>query len=609
MLLTKMILQTQSIKKAQSIYLLLLVINMTLDLYLGRNPLESLLLFITLFMIVKNFYFAIPKNLPLGLIRLLCLIVLTYLLPINFYFRLLILFTIYLVGSHICRLTKTYSGEPNIKVPLALIMISKAILLLLLKYVEVVIQFLTLGYDNALHFSLFRSFVATPWFPFASDKDWSTPFTGFYSYPSGQSALYSFFSSILLPDGATVEALVSVFFLLGVAGVIGIFLIVFQPVCKDNSFKNLSLRFMLAATTSIMGAGIMMTNGFPPYLLGIAIFLLWLKTVLDEDPKHALFSTSLTIPIIQVVSPALLLFLLLPFSAIAFKYILNAFQQGISRKILSQGILVFPLALVTLLFIQNTSGSAGWRQLLVPGGIQPPYMVTYFICITLALGLVFKTRNYLQLTVVSSLVSTLMLIFLTVKITGSIQYYAVKQFYLLLVLVGFVCGYKIAKNSSKLHASLGLVLIIVMIFPAIRPNIFQGGFMGTLPKAVSDTSTKSEWINEPVNSELVTTNLDRLKQLDYDCIVYRDVPFDPDLSSRWLNALSSLNLISDECFSVFGNPSSIKMEELQDRINQSKLKVLVLIDLEDYDIKYDSFKRGTGFLSTNGILYRTSVGS
>jgi hypothetical protein len=132
--------------------------------------------------------------------------------------------------------------------------------------------------------------------------------------------------------------------------------------------------------------------------------------------------------------------------------------------------------------------------------------------------------------------------------------------------------------------------------------------MGTLPKTVTDTSTKSEWVNEPVNSELVITNLNRLKQFHYDCIVYRDVPFEPDLTSRWLNAMSNLNLISDECFSVFGNPSSMKMEELQDRINQTKLKVLVLIDTEDYKIDYNSFKQGTMFLSTNGSLYRTSVG-
>jgi hypothetical protein len=608
MLLAKMKLQTQPLKKVQGIYLVLLIVNIVLDAYLGRNLVESLILFITLFIIIKNFYFAIPRNLPLGLIRFFCLVVLTYLLPINFVFRLLILAAIFLIGSIVCRITKTSSGASNINLALALLAISKALILFLYNHVQVVFQFLTLGYDNALHFSLFRSFIETPWFPFVSKNDWSSQFTGFNSYPSGQSVLYSFFSSILLPEGVTVEMLVGVFFLLGIIGMVGVFLTVFQPAYKENKLKNFPLRFTLAAATSIMGAGILMTNGFPPYLLGIMIFLLWLKTVLDEDSGNTLIPTSMTIPVIQVVSPALLLFLFLPFIVMAFKYTSEILSQGMSRKSVGEILLLSPLLLATILFMQNTSGSAGWRQLLIPGGVQPPYLITYLLCMTIALAFIFGTRDFLKLALISSLVTTFTLIFLTRYITGSIQYYSIKQFYLLLVLVGFVSAYQLAKSYSKLNGFLALTLIVMMIFPAIRPNIFQGGFMGTIPKTMSDTRIKSEWLNEPVNSELVTANLKRLTGNYYDCIVYRDIPFDPDLTSRWLNAMTNKNLISDDCFSIFGNPSSIEMDELEERINQSKLKVLVLLDEEDFEVDYDAFKQGTVFFSTNGRIYRTSVG-
>lgn len=588
------------LRGSKIVFFTLAFCNIYFDFVLRQSLVYSIGLLIALIVIIKNFYFGLSKNLPLAILRFICIIVLSFLLPIESYFRIILLSIIYFLGGFISKKLKFDSAILNTNSSLSLIILCKVFISILLKFPQEILQFLTLGYDNALHFSLLRSFIATPWFPFISPEDWSSKFSLVYSYPSGQAAFYSFVSSVFLPSNPSVDSLLVIYFFIGLASVFSVFLMVLLPLGQKLTYFNTLPRLILALATSIMGAGVLFTSGFPPYLLGIVVFLLWLLASLGEESNRALLPTSLSIPIIQVVCPAMLPFLFLPLLSVSYKYVKSAISKRVSQKSFIEGMFLLSLALITLLLLKNMSGSAGWRQILLPGGVQPPYLVTYGTCFILAFFMVFRSETIIKLALMSSLIATTFFIYLTVSETGSIQYYAVKQFYLFLILAAFISSYLVARKPGLLNVSTSLVLATVILIPAFRPHIFQGGFMGTLPKAIVDTSSRVEWSNEPVNSLAIVEDLKNVSDLDFSCIVIRDLPSEADLSSRWLNTLNAQNLISDECFSIFGNPQSMDLEELAIRINKSELSVLVILDPKDFTTKSIYFNEKTILYSRKG---------
>ena len=137
-------------------------------------------------------------------------------------------------------------------------------------------QFLTFGYDNAFHISLFRQFNYSGHFHFPiSDSGWSD-FGLFRSYPSGQAAIFSTLSKVIFNSPKGYLAEVSAFFTLIFACLLLLYIFSMRTLSFKVGFKkNEKLAFVpILVATIIAFPGVILVNGFPPYILGLVIILI-----------------------------------------------------------------------------------------------------------------------------------------------------------------------------------------------------------------------------------------------------------------------------------------------------------------------------------------------
>ena len=234
-------------------------------------------------------------------------------------------------------------------------------------------QFLSYGYDNAFHFTLFRGFSDTSWYPKVDFANWFTDFQLFTNGPMGYYALTSFLlhpftliqdnPDFLLTMFATFQLLTP--FILAWL----VFKCIFDKdkVTKMTKVSYLSFSFLIVFCLPTT----LLFNGFAPYFFSIVVMLIWLiydsknsiKWQKNLTLSLCLYSTSVVTP-----APSALLFL------VAFLIICReaqTFRKGEKRLSLLWNISPFVLVGACVLWtFGKSSAGLGWRQLLQPGGLQ-----------------------------------------------------------------------------------------------------------------------------------------------------------------------------------------------------------------------------------------------
>lgn len=435
---------------------------------------------------------------------------------------------------------------------------------------DYVLQFSTFGYDNALHFSLYKAYRITNWFPFVHPNKWSSNFDLFHNYPSGQSALFSFLSDLIIGASSNPIDNLEAYFLILVTVLISIWYLSSRLMIGTHSNKNSYLTILSGLAITIAFAGIFLTNGFPPYLFGLLLVLLWTQYISKELNKmHHILIIGIFVPTLILVSPLLIFCIFFPVVALT----VNELKAMVSlrRTVALIGTVFYLLtcAISTLLINGQTSSKFGWRQILTGGGIQPPNVAESILLMTLIVFVgVLKWRRFLDplyLVLLSTFFSFVVISFLTIYFTGIIQYYAIKQFYVLLLIsaiVVFQYSVSEAKVNWKTYSTLTLITSILIIATFFSKS-YASGFMGTLPRALRADLQTSTWNQNVVNSNLQTKAISLIPpERKNDCVIYRVAQFDSDLNSRWANALLSEQSTSSSCFNAYWNSNSISDEEL-----------------------------------------------
>jgi hypothetical protein len=474
----------------------------------------------------------------------------------------------------------------------SLVLISLKILTTVFSKVpEHLLQFLSLGYDNAFHFAIFRYFRAEPWFPFSSQKSWGTDFGLFNTYPSGQSAFWSFLAEPIIGNNLDSEKNLIVFGVVNLSILIFMFWLIFR--CIHNLRRRSIFDYVFAVISSLVVSigyvGIFFTNGFPPYAAGILILLLYLVTKNWElDRTSSFLSPFFAVLILILTTPALIAFLILP----GLISTLNYFKVALaSRSFLRLGLMLSLSSAFTVLgyFFQSiTSSNFGWRHILLPGGVIPPNRLVVLILVTATVFIIaIRWRSVFtipafQLTV-SGALSVLFLSTITMVLTGSIQYFAVKQLHVWLVFG--VISLSVALISLEVSQSKGnllrVSLIFLLVIPLVTSTSVRSAWMGNVIGVVNATVDKSKWDSQIVNVESIETGLNAtnsLKNVSEKCLILRTKGLDSDLNSRWINALNVKPSISDNCFTAFWNSANLTRNELELRLIGLEGYFLILTD-------------------------------
>jgi hypothetical protein len=176
-----------------------------------------------------------------------------------------------------------------------------------------------------------------------------------------------------------------------------------------------------------------------------------------------------------------------------------------------------------------------------------------------------KTSDF-DLFIVGVVLSALALISVTFFMTGSIQYYAIKQ---TLVMLGFLviyCAINIYEINKILFQRLSIYFgILFFIFALNHPREYTGAFMGSLRNTAQSTLLTNNWSGEFVDANLILRILNRPEIEEASCLVMHIQDEEGDLNSRWLNALNSRSPITEKCFSIFWNSTSLTKDEILSR--------------------------------------------
>lgn len=456
------------------------------------------------------------------------------------------------------------------------------------KFSRHLLEFLSFGYDNALHFSLFRDYRSTASFPFGFASSWATDFGLFKAYPSGQAAIWSFSAEPLIGNSVDPILNLNVFVTLAFVCLLGISVILWRLLRKPNG--NLLERVLvpvgLSALIGVGIVGILFSNGFIPYALG-AFILALLVAVYPScvSSVERIFTIAASVFLLSLTTPSLVLFLSLPVLFVGFQELRILIR---SRKYFTLlGLIVMVVAVLSsILWVSHkTTSSFGWRQILAGGGAQPPNLYEILIILSLFLAILYKSRrkiahDILYLVSLSGLLSVGLFDAITIAYTGSIQYYAIKQCYVWLIFgAAVLCRDLIRKNGMPdgRFIVLSICMSFLLLLPLSFPRVFLGGFMGTLPNAVIHTLATKNWKTEVVDAD-VTFSTVAAEKRNHECLILRYSPYDSDLNSRWLNALTREVGITNDCFAGFWNTTPLTLPQLQDRLNKLHGPFVVAID-------------------------------
>jgi hypothetical protein len=458
-----------------------------------------------------------------------------------------------------------------------------------------VLQFLGLGYDNAFHLTVFRGYRLTSWFPEANSVTWWTDFDLFMRAPTGSSALFSFSSNILIGSSHDPFLEMSAYAVLLVSLLVAISYIFIKFMLEKRhlgakwlfTFSCFLGIILIVASTS----GVLLVNGFPPYLLVTLILAYWLKICSDNlSSRIKLLYLSLAAFCISLITPGPIAFLILPGIAL----LIDLMRQTLpSKQFISFFLSIAPtvlLAALTLVSFTETSGTFGWRQILAPGGVHQPNLylaggITLLFLVCLVSNLSQKRIDLLWLTILSGGVSVGLLAVLTLINTGSIQYYAVKQLYVWLPLAAVLIYREFLSNPYSKGKILSRVSATTLSLIAVL-GFFNGsqggnGWMGTLPSAGINVFNQETWPVAIIDADLQIQSAIALHNSKDACRIFRLNPNESDLNSRWANALTNPMRMSSECFGGYWNSSSLTAYEVIDRLGSLDENFLLVFPLSE----------------------------
>lgn len=453
------------------------------------------------------------------------------------------------------------------------------------------LQFLSFGYDNAFHFTLFRGMAETSWNPALDQENWFTDFQLFTKVPLGYHQIASFISTPFLFWTNSAEASLAWF---ATFQILSSFLFAFlsyrlilgrMTLIKQEKIRALILS--LAITTGLSAT--LLVNGFPPYFMAINVSLIWLLFDFDQRNLQRSITTLVwTTYVLSMITPLSFFITTIPL----FFLMSKLFRKNIEDKnfVQSYSVMLFSalMAAVTLKGFVSSSSGLGWRQLLQLGGVQPLNRIT-FIAITLALiyfaftKIRHATNDILLLMCLSTLLSATILSALTYSLTGNIQYYAIKQIYLFMIVAGVFVAKEIVVRKFSGFAS--VVFTVVVMLSNFVPSFYTGGFMGVLPNAISHTLDRSHRPYEAVNADLILETHRKIQNPNI-CIIWRvERRFhELDLSSRWMNSLNKTDLVSEDCFSAYWNNQLLTTPELIAKLKEKKGNYLLIVETSETEL-------------------------
>jgi hypothetical protein len=244
-------------------------------------------------------------------------------------------------------------------------------------------------------------------------------------------------------------------------------------------------------------------------------------------------------------------------------------------KVLNLSILM-ALASLSLVVYKNTTSTFGWRQILGPGGVQPPSLLLSILVVFLFL-LAIKYQQWnghkflIMLSAVGLGASVAIYSALTFLLTGSIQYYAIKQG---LVFLGVASIFIIATVTRIQHQrifhsfgnkSIGFMCslwVIIFIFAFLNPKIYTGAFMGNVIQTTREVTTRDSWDEQIVDAKLILSLLNSKNVDTNSCQFVHLAGEEGDLNSRWLNALQPSNPMTQDCFMAFWNSTNLTLAEI-----------------------------------------------
>jgi hypothetical protein len=526
-------------------------------------------------------------------------ILISYLLPMSDFYRLItltLLLLLYLFGGkeryeNFHRLNTSNYLVTNLMSLLVVMIITKTQF-----PPSRIFQFLTFGYDNALHFSLFRVFTKEQQYYFGLNSSWVNDFGLFHTYPPGYSALWSFaYNSFLGSNNTNVGNLMLFFFL---ANITLLFVVYIQSVDLILRFSRYpqkwKLSVLIVTTPPVLYFwGLLLTNGFAPYLLGVSILLSYNRILLNSyKPEKVLLFTYVATFILIAITPAIIWLVLLP-GLHLFKIVFIDDLELSRIKVSNASALIF-LATISLIVYKNTTSTFGWRQMLGPGGVQPPNLFLSILIVFLFFYvIIYQQRRGQEFLVALSLiglgVSVVVYSALTFFLTGSIQYYAVKQG---LVFLGVACVYIIARvtqiqNFSILRMSTNrsisyLILLWSLIFVTafLNPKVYTSAFMGNIIQTTREVTTKNSWNEQIVDVNLIKSLLNYNKFDKNSCQIIHLAGEEGDLNSRWLNALQQNNPMTQDCFMAFWNSTNLSLKEIYESKISSNTSYTIFVNNE-----------------------------
>ena len=483
--------------------------------------------------------------------------------------------------------------------PMLMLFVFHSLITLFHQFPKLTLQFLGFGYDNAFHLTVFRGYRSTNWFPNVDSALWWTDFELFKRTPTASSAVYSLISNAGIGSNNLPLMEMSVYVAINI---IVLFSIVYVSVkfvssntCKNNHYLISYLLFAGISTVILSTSGVMLVNGFPPYLLVTLILTYWMHfNFRNESIKSRLISLSMAAYSIILITPGPVLFLFLPGLYLLVVSTVDLIRTKKAIEFLKNLIMPVLLATLSLTTFKDTSGSFGWRQILAPGGVHKPNLFIAFLIFSLFMVFFLfllraKKIDIFWLMAFSGGLSVAAFSFLTYKFTGSIQYYAVKQLYIWLP-VGGILMFKYLNSPENLLRKIPNLLTVFLISTSIIVSFFyvdrsESGYMGTLPTAILSLESRETWKNSIVNSDGHIQTFLLLDAKQRGCRIYRLNPEESDLNSRWANALSNPINMTESCFGGYWNSSKLSIVELIDKLGNSRGNFLLVLPL-DQDMKY-----------------------
>lgn len=532
------------------------------------------------------------RNLATSPISIVALVLLSFLFPISNSTRWGILLAYSCVVLLLSEEKRKKISLISVAKILNIILISILVTELLKKVSEYTLQLFSFGYDNAFHFAIYRYFRSSTWFPFGFGSEWGTDFGMFLTYPTGQSALWSFLVEPLIGNSANPSDNLAAYSLILVACIFLMIYLVFRQLRPTSGgFIEISLLpILLSVLINVAFSLILFTNGFLPYFFGLLLLLVFVESYnYFEKSFSKIISFGLMALILTLVTPSILAFILLPGAFVIFREMkmMLSLKQFVQIAI---SIIVGLMLLIVILWIQQkTTATYGWRQILAPGGIRQPSIVQvaavftgFFVVIVLQRRKLMK--DLLLFVSVSGLISVGVLSSLTFYFTGSVQYYAVKQAYVALAISSIVvCKYLLEKRSVVApRAILVLVTSLVLILPNMVPRALNSGFMGAVSGVVTHTLRQGNWNAQVVDANWLFATLNTKSfsaQKNSPCLIFRITPFDSDLNSRWLNSLTQKPNISNDCFAGFWNSGGLNGVQLVDKLGNLPGTFIIVTDL------------------------------